>query len=62
MNTPQELKYAKTDEWIKVDGDEAIIGISDYAQDQLSILSTLNLWLKKAMPLRKVAKLPQLNP
>ncbi|HOR18295.1 MAG TPA: glycine cleavage system protein GcvH [Brevefilum sp.] len=36
MKTPQELKYAKTDEWIKVDGDKAIIGISDYAQDQLS--------------------------
>jgi glycine cleavage system H protein len=36
MNTPQELKYAKTDEWIKVDGDKAVIGISDYAQDQLS--------------------------
>jgi len=36
MKTPQGLKYAKTDEWIKVEGDEAIIGISDYAQDQLS--------------------------
>ena len=36
METPKELKYTKTDEWIKVDGDEATIGISDYAQDQLS--------------------------
>jgi glycine cleavage system H protein len=36
MKTPESLKYAKTDEWVKVDGDEATIGISDYAQDQLS--------------------------
>jgi glycine cleavage system H protein len=36
MKTPKGLKYAKTDEWIKVDGDEAIIGITDFAQDQLS--------------------------
>jgi glycine cleavage system H protein len=36
MKTPKGLKYAKTDEWVKVEGDEAIIGITDYAQDQLS--------------------------
>jgi len=36
MNTPENLKYAKTDEWIKLEGNMAIIGISDYAQDQLS--------------------------
>ena len=36
MRTPTGLKYAKTDEWIKVEGDEAKLGISDYAQDQLS--------------------------
>ncbi len=36
MNTPKGLKYAKTDEWVKVAGDEATIGISDFAQDQLS--------------------------
>lgn len=36
METPKELKYAKTDEWIKVEGEEGIVGISDYAQDQLS--------------------------
>jgi glycine cleavage system H protein len=36
METPKGLKYAKTDEWVKVEGDEATIGISDYAQDQLS--------------------------
>lgn len=36
MNTPKGLKYAKTDEWVKLDGDVATIGISDFAQDQLS--------------------------
>ena len=36
MNTPKGLKYNKTDEWVKVEGNTAIIGISDYAQNQLS--------------------------
>jgi len=36
MKTPSGLKYAKTDEWIKLEGDEALIGITDFAQDQLS--------------------------
>jgi len=36
MKTPENLKYAKTDEWVKLEGNMAIIGISDYAQDQLS--------------------------
>src|SRR2546423_9727352 len=32
---PKELKYSKTDEWVRLQGDEAVIGITDYAQDQL---------------------------
>ncbi len=36
MNVPTNLKYAKTDEWVKVEGNIAIIGVSDYAQSQLS--------------------------
>lgn len=31
-----DLRYAKTDEWIRVEGDEGVVGISDYAQDSLS--------------------------
>lgn len=31
-----DVRYAKTDEWVRVEGDEAVIGISDYAQDALS--------------------------
>ncbi len=34
--TPDDLKYAKTDEWLRIEGDEGVIGISDYAQDALN--------------------------
>ena len=36
MNYPEDLKYAGTDEWIRVEGDLATLGVSDFAQDQLS--------------------------
>jgi len=36
MEFPKELKYQKTDEWVKIEGDVAVVGISDYAQDALS--------------------------
>ncbi|HSG67462.1 MAG TPA: glycine cleavage system protein GcvH [Bacteroidales bacterium] len=35
MNVPDNLKYTKDHEWIKVDGDEAIIGITEFAQKEL---------------------------
>jgi glycine cleavage system H protein len=35
MNVPAELKYTKDHEWIKVDGDTATIGITDFAQSEL---------------------------
>jgi glycine cleavage system H protein len=35
MNFPENLKYARTDEWVRIEGDEALIGISDYAQHEL---------------------------
>jgi len=35
MNIPSNLKYTKDHEWVKVDGDVAVVGITDYAQDQL---------------------------
>ncbi len=35
MNTPAELKYTKDHEWIKIEGDTAIIGITDFAQSEL---------------------------
>jgi len=36
MTIPAGLKFAKTDEWVKVEGTIATIGVSDYAQEQLS--------------------------
>ena len=36
MTTPKGYKFNRTDEWVQVDGNIAIIGISDFAQDQLS--------------------------
>lgn len=36
MQVPQELKYQKTDEWVKIEDGIATVGISDYAQDALS--------------------------
>ena len=36
MNTPGDLKYSTNDEWIRVEGDIVTMGITDYAQDQLS--------------------------
>jgi glycine cleavage system H protein len=38
-----DRKYSKTDEWIKVDGQEALVGLSDYAQNQLSDLVFVEL-------------------
>ncbi len=35
MNYPKELKYAESHEWIKIEGNIATIGISDYAQSEL---------------------------
>ncbi|HLZ64278.1 MAG TPA: glycine cleavage system protein GcvH [Ktedonosporobacter sp.] len=35
LNHPDNLKYSKSDEWVRVEGDQAVIGITDYAQDQL---------------------------
>ncbi len=43
MNNPIELKYTKDHEWIKVEGDIAIIGISDFAQDALGDVVFINL-------------------
>ena len=36
MSTPTNLLFSTTDEWVKVEGDMATIGISDYAQNSLS--------------------------
>jgi len=35
MNYPSSLKYTKDDEWLKIDGDTGVVGITDYAQNAL---------------------------
>ena len=35
MKIPEELHYTKDHEWIKIEGDEALVGITDFAQGEL---------------------------
>ena len=35
MNIPAELEYTKDHEWVRIEGDEAVVGITDFAQSEL---------------------------
>lgn len=35
MNIPQDLKYTRDHEWVRIEGDVAVIGITDFAQGEL---------------------------
>lgn len=35
MNIPAELKYTKDHEWVRIEGDEVVVGITDFAQSEL---------------------------
>ena len=43
MNAPDDLLYTNSHEWVRVDGDTATIGITDFAQNQLSDLTFVEL-------------------
>ena len=43
MIDPKELKYSRDDEWIRYDGDDVYVGITDYAQSELGDLVFVNL-------------------
>ncbi|MBQ3160000.1 MAG: glycine cleavage system protein GcvH [Clostridia bacterium] len=43
MTINPDLKYSKSHEWVRMDGDVAVIGISDFAQDALGDLVFVNL-------------------
>ena len=43
MIDPKELKYSRDDEWLRYEGDEAYVGITDYAQSELGDLVFVNL-------------------
>ena len=40
---PKELKYAKTHEWARIEGDVALVGITHFAQEQLGDLTFIDL-------------------
>jgi glycine cleavage system H protein len=43
MTSPQDLKYTKSHEWVRVDGEIATIGVTDYAQSELGDITYLEL-------------------
>lgn len=43
LTYPADLRFAKTHEWVRLNGDEATVGISDYAQDELGDVVSLEL-------------------
>lgn len=43
LNVPKELKYTKSHEWVKIDGDEVTIGITVHAQSLLGDLVYVEL-------------------
>lgn len=42
-NTPENLVYAKSHEWVKLEGDVALVGLTDFAQDALGDIVFVNL-------------------
>jgi glycine cleavage system H protein len=53
MNIPANLKYTNSDEWVSVDGKFATMGITDYAQDQLSDIVFIEITVEKGDALKK---------
>jgi glycine cleavage system H protein len=43
MDFPEELKYSKEHVWVRVEGSKAVIGISDYAQQELGTITAVEL-------------------
>jgi glycine cleavage system H protein len=60
MAVPPDLRYTKEHEWVRVDGDTAAVGITDYAQDQLGDIVYLDL-PKVGATLRQLEKLGEIE-
>lgn len=43
MNYPEDLKYTKEHEWVRMEGDTAVVGITDFAQDKLGSIVFIEL-------------------
>jgi len=57
MNIPTDLRYTKNDEWVRVEGKLGTVGITDYAQDQLSDIVFAEVILNVGAPANKGAVL-----
>src|SRR5690349_9122029 len=53
LQHPGNLHYAETHEWVRVEGDQATIGISDYAQDSLGDVVYLDLQSKAGQQVKQ---------
>jgi len=53
MNIPENLKYTKTDEWVKVEVKIATVGLTDYAQHQLSDIVYVEITPTKGETVKK---------
>ena len=60
MTVPPELRYSKEHEWVRVEGDLATIGITDYAQEQLGDIVYLDL-PKAGASVRQFEKLGEIE-
>ncbi len=56
LNHPDNLKYSKSDEWVRVEGDTAYVGITDYAQDQLGDIVYIELPWDASQSVKQGAK------
>lgn len=57
MKIESDLKYTKKDEWVRVEGNVAVIGISDYAQEQLSDIVFLEYLVSEGDEIAKEAEI-----
>lgn len=55
MNVPENLKYTHSDEWLAIDGNFATLGVTDYAQDQLSDIVFVEITVEKGETVKKLA-------
>ena len=53
MKVPENLKYTNSDEWLQIDGNIATIGVTDYAQDQLSDVVFVEITVEKGQTVKK---------
>lgn len=43
MDFPEELKYSREHVWVRVEGDRAVVGITDFAQEELGLVASVEL-------------------